>query len=30
MAPGVVGLSGNPARVLELVGDEAVATGWKG
>jgi hypothetical protein len=24
------GLSGNPARVLELVGDEAVATGWKG
>jgi hypothetical protein len=23
------GPSGNPARILELVGDEAVATGWE-
>jgi hypothetical protein len=23
------GLSGNPARILELVGDEAVSTGWE-
>ena len=24
------GLGGNPARILELVGDEAVSAGWEG